>query len=435
MSKKLEANGRKLLPGLWQLGKNTWIVRVQLKCPRTRRKINRRKVVQNATRTEALAILEELRRKLEAYEPQQEQQQTTSQQTLEDFAASWLRMKKQRNDLAKSTEIRYAISLDHLSRWLLQMPLPDITRSDVQQWMIAARPKYAARTINGWLRVLRACLAEAVADGLVAINVAKQIRPLKEEIDLEETNSLTATELGRLLGALSRLDAALYTIATLLAFTGLRWGEATALKWEDYDEADRVLRIRRAVCERELRSITKTGKARTVGVPELLVQLLRKHRERLVKAQHPGLSSGLIFPSERGTPLSAGRISDALRVACKDAGINKRFTSHGFRRSLTDLLRNAQVDPVVAAGLTGHETERMRRHYSTVRDLEAVDVSDRIAKLVQPWESPEGRRQPSLESPEGRRQPSLESPARSALESPEESPNPIQETPKKASAS
>ena len=77
-------------------------------------------------------------------------------------------------------------------------------------------------------------------------------------------------------------------------------------------------------------------------------------------------------------------MSDELRAACKTAGIRTRFTSHGFRRSLTDLLRNAQVDPVVAASLTGHETERMWKHYSTVRDQEAVEAGERVARLVQP---------------------------------------------------
>jgi integrase len=289
---------------------------------------------------------------------------------------------------------------------------------------VASRAKFSPTTINGWLRVLRTCLAEALADGHIASNVATQVRPLKEEVDLEETNSLTA-ELGRLLRVLSRQDDTIHAVATTQAFTGLRWGEVTALKWEDYDEANRILRIRRAVSERELRSVTKTRKARTVGVPEVLVQILRKHRERLVSEQHPGLSSGLMFPSKRGTPLSSGRISDALKTACEEAGIKKRFTSHGFRRSLTDLLRNAQVDPVVAAGLTGHETERMRRHYSTVRDLEAVDVSDRVARLVQP----------SLESPETPVRPCQESPEESPQESPEESLAQSDETPKRASAS
>ncbi|HEX7479414.1 MAG TPA: site-specific integrase, partial [Polyangiales bacterium] len=180
------------------------------------------------------------------------------------------------------------------------------------------------------------------------------------------------------------------------ALTGLRWGEASALKWEDYNEQTRVLQIRRSVCERELRPLTKTRKARIVGVPEILVGVLRRHREELVAEQHKGLSSGLMFPSRKGTPLSGGRISDALVRGRTDAGITKRFTSHGFRRTLTDLLRNAQVDPVVAAGLTGHETERMRRHYSTVRAGEAVDAGDRVVRLLQPpAESPKESTQES----------------------------------------
>jgi integrase len=164
----------------------------------------------------------------------------------------------------------------------------------------------------------------------------------------------------------------------------LRWGEASALKWDDHNERARVLHIRRAVCERALRPLTKTRKARIVGVPDVLREVLRAHREQLVATQHPGLSSGLMFPSNKGTPLANSRMSDALQQACEEAGIKRRFTSHGFRRTLTDLLRNAQVDPVIAAGLTGHETERMRRHYSTVRSSEAVEAGERVVRLLQP---------------------------------------------------
>jgi integrase len=127
---------------------------------------------------------------------------------------------------------------------------------------------------------------------------------------------------------------------------------------------------------------TKTNKARVVGVPGFLAARLTDYRARLVAEQHPGLSSGLMFPSRAGKPLASSRISDALRAACKAAGIKERFTSHGFRRSMTDLLREAEVDPVVATTIIGHDTSRMRRHYSNVADREAVaDVNlypDRI---------------------------------------------------------
>jgi hypothetical protein len=48
------------------------------------------------------------------------------------------------------------------------------------------------------------------------------------------------------------------------------------------------------------------------------------------------------------------------------AGITKRFTLHGLRYTFTDLVRLANVDAVVRRALTGHVTEEMQRHYSTV---------------------------------------------------------------------
>jgi integrase len=48
------------------------------------------------------------------------------------------------------------------------------------------------------------------------------------------------------------------------------------------------------------------------------------------------------------------------------AGIEKRFTVHGLRYTFTDLVRLANVDAVVRRALTGHVTEEMQRHYSTV---------------------------------------------------------------------
>ena len=44
----------------------------------------------------------------------------------------------------------------------------------------------------------------------------------------------------------------------------------------------------------------------------------------------------------------------------------RRRPSHGLRYTFTDLVRLANVDAVVRRALTGHVTEEMQRHYSTV---------------------------------------------------------------------
>jgi integrase len=56
----------------------------------------------------------------------------------------------------------------------------------------------------------------------------------------------------------------------------------------------------------------------------------------------------------------------AWRACLEAAGITERFTPRGLRRTFNDMLRRAKVDPVIAKALTGHVTEQMREHYSTV---------------------------------------------------------------------
>ena len=76
-------------------------------------------------------------------------------------------------------------------------------------------------------------------------------------------------------------------------------------------------------------------------------------------------------------------ISAATRGEAREAvGLRSRLTSHGLRRTVTDLLRQAGVDPVVAKSLVGHTTDRMREHYSFVRPAEVRDAADRVAGLV-----------------------------------------------------
>jgi integrase len=381
-SKGMNKTEKPILPGLYRLGKKDWAIRVQTKDPRTGKKINRRRILKGITRSEAIREMEALRTQLAEGTTRTAPPEVTSQVTLADFAESWLRIRINRNDLAPNTLARYPVVLDHLSAWLKNMKIGDVRPLDIEQWMLASKKSYAPGTINSWLRVLRTVFTDAIKDGVVTTNPATMVKPLKVPLNLEEPNALAPEELHRLLNAMAKQGHTIAAAAWTQALTGLRWGETSALMWDDFDEAKRVLRIRRSVSRGQLRPTTKTGRARVVGVPAILVEKLKEHRRLLLAEQHKGLSSGLMFPSRAGTPLASKSITLALRRALKDAGINKRFTSHGFRRSMTDMLRLTAVDPTIATALIGHATQSMRSHYSTVREYEAVVAGDKVASLL-----------------------------------------------------
>ena len=63
-------------------------------------------------------------------------------------------------------------------------------------------------------------------------------------------------------------------------------------------------------------------------------------------------------------------------------GLDKRFTVHGLRRTFNDLARRAGADGIVIRSLTGHVTEKMREHYSTVALDEKRQTAADVVQLV-----------------------------------------------------
>ena len=85
----------------------------------------------------------------------------------------------------------------------------------------------------------------------------------------------------------------------------------------------------------------------------------------MIATNAPGLCDGWVFPTSKGTPMMHSTLQKPLKLALAEAGIDKRFTIHGFRRTFNNLLRQATTGEVVRS-MTGHVTERMTEHYSHV---------------------------------------------------------------------
>lgn len=366
---------RQVAPGIWQLKTDTFLIRVRAISPRTG-KMEARKRLFVGSKAEARSERERLREEIESEELVEHAQR----ETLEAFARSWLSTRLARGDLRENTAQRYPEGLDlHILPALGETHLDAITPRMVESVVTSWAARYKPTTVNGWLRLLRTILAEAQKHGLVRPNAALAVRALRErseddfDDDADVYNALAPHEVGPYLHAWRSLYLEHYALIATLLFTGLRWGEATALMWTDVEAAETngVLRIRRSQVRAVIRNATKTGRRRVVPFPEPLATLLREHRKRMVAEQHPGLDSGWVFPNDVGKPRVNGSLSQQSQRALKHAGISHRVTIHGLRRTATDLLRRAAVDPVAAKAIIGHTTDRMREHYSSMSSDEA----------------------------------------------------------------
>jgi integrase len=194
-------------------------------------------------------------------------------------------------------------------------------------------------------------------------------------------NLLSAEELGRFLAVLRTRWPQWYAMVFVQFASARRFGEVSALRWEDVDEKRGVLKIRRAQW-RTVVATTKTDRFLNLPLTEELKEVLTEWRKELVRSQHRHVHAGWIFPSHAGKPHHNSSCMRKAFVDClKELGIDRRLSSHGLRRTANDLLRRVASGEVTRA-ITGHVTQAMTEHYAHVDAREKRAAVEGMLRLV-----------------------------------------------------
>lgn len=345
-----------------QTGPRTFALRVQWRDPKTGGKRSRTEVFEGTERA-ARAKLAALRSEAKEIGSRPQRQRLAA------FARSWMLLRAPR--LKPSVLVRYAGALDgHILPALGDHYIDKLERSDVQAY-VAARTASGAQghTVLNELRLLRTMAREAHADGLCARNWADRVTPPTVRKWTEERpNLLTAKQLGSLLAAVPRRWLALVTLS---AFTGLRWGEVSALRWSDVDREAGAIRVRRSNWRGRIVETKTAGSKRTVPLPRPVADLLERGR--------PGKDS-LLFPNRAGELHKGHPLIKVMQRSCKAASV-PYTTPHGLRRTFNNLARQVAAAQIVKS-ITGHTTDAMMEHYSIVGLEEKTEAASLVMALV-----------------------------------------------------
>ena len=295
----------------------------------------------------------------------------------------WLASKK--STIKPSTAATYATAVawwkEVLGDFLVDAIVPDDVRGPLE---VAAEEGDATDTVNGRLRVMRT-FARAEGLGRIVEGVAAIPRTVAEdEADEDEGRGLDVVEFRRLLAAIAvhapkgrKGSGKLWRpLLTLIAWTGMRFGEATALEWRDVDLEAGTVRVRRA----QWRGIVGHPKARAskrdVAIVEEVVEVLREHRLAAQRAQEALEPVGLVFPSaeaEHGYLSNTGLRKNMLAVcaAAKDGDqpapieLGDRPALHCLRHTMNNLVRQ-HASELVRQAIIGHADEAIGETYSKV---------------------------------------------------------------------
>lgn len=385
MPRRSDQGSRTKYPGIRRL-KDGYLVRVKISDPQTKKPRQRERLLLGIDLDAALAARLEM---IEELRTESSQGTPTQRTRLADFAAFWIRSKKPTINIY--TARTYVTVLDlHIIPTLGDFTVDTIRAADVQALVTAwsEMPKTSKNTVRGWWRVLRMVLRDAVAMLHLERDPTMRIRIPDAPESEPGANTVTAQQLGRFLASLRRHNPSDHAIVTAMAFTGLRFCHVAGWKWEDIDEKRGVVHIRRRIYATKEGPISKKKRApRETALDPALMNILKAHRERLLRAQAKGLEAGWVFPSRNGKARQLSSLVHSWVPATKDAGITARFTPHGLRRTFHDLARQSNAAPVVVKALVGHVTDAQHEHYSSVgMDEKRVAVAN-VVRLVRPGKS------------------------------------------------
>ncbi len=268
-------------------------------------------------------------------------------------AEKWFATKKFRKP---KTVAGYRSLLDTivLPRWG-DVRLREIEFEDIQEWVVAlsesgssrfeGRGLSASRVIQSY-QVLSQVLRFAIKAKRLAANPA-------EDIDLPsmmagERRYLTHVEVMRLAMAAGRFRPLVLT----LAYTGIRFCEAIALRTSNVDLEQRRIRITRSATGVTGKGIvetdTKNHTTRAVPVPGTLA----KDLANLLSGRRP---DALVFPSHKGGYLTSTEFRWVFDQAAKDAGL-AGVVPHGLRHTAASLAISAGANIKVVQRMLGHKT-------------------------------------------------------------------------------
>jgi integrase len=132
-------------------------------------------------------------------------------------------------------------------------------------------------------------------------------------------------------------------------------------------------------CSDGTSSISDEKRGRGGGAVPLtaeLAEVLRDHRRTARNGPEEW-----VFSNADGGLLRPGAIRAPLRRAFKRAGITKRGTVHGLRRTFNNLSRQV-AGVIVTRAIAGHVTEEMTEHYSHVDRAEKLRAADKVVALA-----------------------------------------------------
>ena len=281
--------------------------------------------------------------------------------TFMELAKDWFEVARTR--MKTSSARSNDVCIGQLNKHFGTLTVRNITAADCRAWEKNRGAGISASTFNHDRTALVAVLDFAVSEGLLLDNPARVI--VRRKLPKRQVVIPTKEQFSLLVKTIRSADCRAWTAANLielLAYSGMRLAEATALTWGEIDFDRGQFTVTGGI------KGTKNHEARSVPLFPAMRSLLERIKNG---AKTP------IGLNERVIP--TGHARKAMSTACKKAEL-PHFYHHLFRHFFVSQAIEAGVDFKTIAAWVGHKDGGVlvAKTYGHLRDVHSFEMAKKM---------------------------------------------------------
>ena len=287
-----------------------------------------------------------------------------------EYFRDWIQLYKE-GAVRNVTLKKYTMALEWVKKLLPDTKVSELDKKTYQLMINEYAKDHELETVKGFNTHLKACIADAIDDGLIEKDPTKKVILKGKKASDKKPKFLNQYQLHMLLEDLELGDSPNWDwLILIIAKTGLRFSEALALTPKDFDFQNQTLSVNKTWDYKEGGGFAPTKNRSSIRKVRIDWQLVSK-----VSALIRDLPEDEPIFVKKGKAVFNSTANDVLGRHCKKLGIPV-IAMHGLRHTHASILLYAGASVASVSRRLGHSnmatTQKVYLH--VIQELENQDV-------------------------------------------------------------
>lgn len=271
-----------------------------------------------------------------------------------------------------------------------ELKLKKITVAYCQKIVIELSKSYVL--YNHYLSVINRIFKYAVLMDIISSNPFDKVIKPKSRQTQRKGNFLTKEELKEFLKLAQNTTLSyFFPLVRLMSYTGLRQGEALALKWSDIDFENKKITVNKTAVRIKEKQTLQTPKTknskRIISIDPATLSILKSWKKDQIKiffknGKHFEGDENFIFTNQRAEWVHIHNFIRYFKRFIADHKL-KPITPHGLRHTHASLLFSAGVEPKNISDRLGHSTVQITLDlYTHITEEQRTDTVEKLLEYM-----------------------------------------------------